>query len=105
MISPYQGDAVRIADFKAEEEEKGFEAVETAVYEVAHKEVICVGDVAADAEELHQVMELPVYVSAYCYWCVDLDDVAFFDEKFAGFVAELADGRFGDCFACAEGGY
>lgn len=44
-------------------------------------------------------------VPAYCHRCVDLDYVAFFDEEFAGFVAEFADGGFGDCAAGPEGGY
>lgn len=44
-------------------------------------------------------MELPVYVAAYCDWSVDLDDVAFFNQQLARFVAEVTDGGFGDGFA------
>ena len=47
-------------------------------------------------------MELAVDVAAYCDWSIDLHDVAFFDEELAGFVAEFADLRFGDCTAGAK---
>lgn len=43
-----------------------------------------------------------MYVSAYCDWCVDLNDVGFFDEQLTGFVANLADLRFRDDLAGAE---
>jgi hypothetical protein len=35
VITPDKGDAIGVADLKAEEEEEGFEAVETAVDKVA----------------------------------------------------------------------
>ena len=47
-------------------------------------------------------MELPVYVSAYCDRCIDLDDVGFFDQQLACFVAYLADLGFGYYLACSE---
>lgn len=45
-----------------------------------------------------------MYVAAYCDWGVDLDDVAFFDQQFARFVAEVSDSGFGDDLAGAEVG-
>ena len=47
-------------------------------------------------------MKLPVYVSAYCNRCVDLDDVGFFDQQLACFVAYFADLGFGDDLAGAK---
>lgn len=64
VVTTDERHAVWVADFEAEEEEEGFKGVETAVDEVAHKEVIGVWDVAADAEELHEVMKLAVDVAA-----------------------------------------
>lgn len=46
-----------------------------------------------------------MYVAAYCDWGIDLDDVAFFDQELARFVAEVAHGGFRDCLAGAEVGY
>ena len=41
-------------------------------------------------------MEQTVNVAAYRDGGVDSDDVAFFDQEFAGFVAKFADLGFGD---------
>ncbi|KAL9581969.1 MAG: hypothetical protein Q9212_003570, partial [Teloschistes hypoglaucus] len=105
VVASYECDAIWISDFEAEEEEEAFEGVEPPVDEIAHEEVVGVWDVSADSEELHQVVELAVDVAAYCYWGVDLDDVAFFYEELSRFVAEVADGGFGDGFAGAKIGY
>lgn len=43
-----------------------------------------------------------MYVTAYRDRGVDLDDVSFFYEKLAGFVAKFADLGFGNCSAGAE---
>lgn len=105
MVPANERHAVWVPNFEAEQEEEGLERVEPAVDKVAHEEVVRVGDVAADAEELHQVVELAVDVAAYCHGRVDGHDVAFFDEELAGFVAELADVVFGDGAAGSELGY
>lgn len=79
MVPADEGHAVGVANFEAEEKEKRFEGVETAIDEVAHKKVVRVGGIPAHAEELHEVMELAVDVAAYRDWRVDRDDVAFLD--------------------------
>ena len=91
MISTDQGHSVWVSDFETQEEKERFEGVETSVNEVAcrhqlgsaiyvpigsvlekeesitHEEVVCVGDVAANAEQLHQVMELAMNISTYLF--------------------------------------
>lgn len=64
VVTADERHAVWVADFEAEEEEEGFEGVETAVDEVAHEEVIGVWDVAPNAKELHEVVKLAVDVAA-----------------------------------------
>jgi len=147
MVAANQCHAVRVAHLEAEEEEKGFDRVEAAVNKVAcrwsanqtwqwdqptpgvgsdgvrraptHKEVVCVWRVAADAEQLHQVVELSMDVTAYlgrdqsvrtdrfgsvhevrdqatvCIpyrnWRRDGNHIALLDEQLAGLVADLAD--------------
>ena len=44
-----------------------FDTVVASVNIVAHEEVICVRRLAADAEKLHKVVELTVYVAAYSH--------------------------------------
>ena len=105
MVTTNERDPVWIAHFEAEQQQKGLERVETSVDEIAHEKVICVGNVAADAEEFHQVVELAVDIAAYRDGGVDGDDVAFLDEQFSRFVAELSHLRLGDGSTGAELGY
>ena len=51
-----------------------FDAVVSSVDVVAHEKVICVGRLAADAEKLHEVVELTVYVAAYSHRAFHLND-------------------------------
>ena len=101
VIASDQSYAVGIAYFEAEEEEEGFEGVKASVHKVAHEQIVCVGHVAPDSEEFHQVVELAMNVSAYCDGRVNLNDVAFFDEKLSRFVAQFAYIGFGDWTAGA----
>jgi hypothetical protein len=102
VVTADEGYPIWIPDFEAEEQEKGFERVEPPIDEVAHEEVIRVWNIAANAEEFHQVMELAVDVTAYRDGGVDGDDIAFFDEQFSRFVAEFSDLGFGDWSTGAE---
>ena len=104
MVPSNQRNPIRVSHFQAEEEHEGFKGVEPPIDKVAHEEVVGVRDVAADAEELHEIVELAVDVAAYCDRGVDLYDVGFFDEELAGFVADLADLGFGNDAAGAEFG-
>ena len=46
-----------------EQQQKGFDRVEATINEIPHEEVVCVGYIAADFEELLQVVELPMNVA------------------------------------------
>ncbi len=87
VVATDERDAVGVSDFEAEEKQEGFQRVEATVNEVPHEEVVGVRHVAAHSEELHQVVELAVYVPAYCDWGVDCDDIAFFYQQLACLVA------------------
>jgi hypothetical protein len=58
---------------------------------ITHEEIVCVGHVAADAEKLHQVVELAMNVAAYRYRRRDGNHVALFYEELTGLVAQFAD--------------
>jgi hypothetical protein len=102
VIASNERDPVRIANLQAKKQQERLERIEAAVDEIAHEEVICVRYVAAHAEELHQVMELTVNVTADGDWGVDGDHIAFFDEQFSCFVAKLSHLGFGDRSARAQ---
>lgn len=67
-----------------------------------HEQVVRVRDVTADAEQLHEVVELAVDVAAYCNRRIDADDVALLDQQLARLVAQLADLVLGDGPARAQ---
>lgn len=71
---------------------------------LTHEEVVCVWNIATNAEEFHEVMELSVNVSAYLQWLsisatgmdwaytyrdwgINPHYIAFFNEQLACFVA------------------
>ena len=49
---------------EAQQQEQGLHAVEAAIHEVAHEQVVGLGAVPAYLEQLHQVIELPMDVAA-----------------------------------------
>lgn len=102
MISSYQCYPIRVPNLQAQQQQETLQRVKTSVHEIAHEEVIRIWHISTDSEKLHQVMELAVYVAAYCDWSIDLNDVAFFDKELPGFVAKFANLGFGDCSAGAE---
>jgi hypothetical protein len=81
VVAADERDSVGVSYFETEEEEERLERVEAAVNKVAcpfvsssddasvvshtHEEVVCVWDIAANAEQLHEVMKLTVNISAY----------------------------------------
>ena len=46
-----------------------------------HEDVVCLGDLSSDAEELHQIVELSVNVSADCDRGAHRLDVGFFHQQ------------------------
>ena len=64
MVAAKQRNFVRPSGFEQEQSGERLEAVVAAVYEVAHEDVVGVGDLAASTEELFQVVELAVNVAA-----------------------------------------
>ena len=54
-------------NLEGDEEGDSLDAVVASVHIVAHEQVVGVGRLAPDPEQLHQVVELAVYVSAHCH--------------------------------------
>ena len=65
MVAADQGDAVGVADLEGQEEEEGLDGVVAPVDEVAEEQVVLVGTLAPDLEQLDEVVELPVDIAAY----------------------------------------
>ena len=65
VVAPDECDAVWISHLERQQKQEGLDAVESPVDKVAHEEVVRVGHVAAHFEQLFEVVELSVNVSAY----------------------------------------
>lgn len=60
------------------------------------KEVVCVGTVSANFEDLNHVKELPVDVAHNRNWRLHVDDIAFLHQKLLGFGAYRFNDRVGE---------
>ena len=74
MISTQDCDSLPEADLEGDEEGDRLHAVVAPVHVVPHEEVVGVRGLAADAEQLHQVVELTMHIPADCYWTFHLNN-------------------------------
>lgn len=78
VVSPDQRDQVGIADFIGEEQQKGLNAVEAPVHEIAQEKVADARNVATVFEEFEQIIELSMDVAADGYRRIHSLNVALF---------------------------
>ena len=64
VIASDESDTFRVAHLKSQEEEECLDGVVATIHEVAHEEIVGVGALAAHLEQLHQVIELTMDVTA-----------------------------------------
>lgn len=67
MVATDEGDAIGIADLEGQQEEEGLDGVVAPIDKVTEEQVILVGTLASDLEQLDEVVELPVDVAAYLF--------------------------------------
>ena len=92
VVAPEEGDPVLVADLEGEQHEEGFDAVPAAVDVVPEEDVVGVGRVAADLEQLQQVVELPVDVPADGHRRPHLNSVRLSLQDLLGQLTQLLDG-------------
>jgi hypothetical protein len=68
VVATEDGDALRISNFQSHKESDGFNGIVTSINIIAHEQIIRVWIWPANSEQLHQVMELTMDVSAYGDW-------------------------------------
>ena len=56
---------ISLTYLEGQEEQECLNRVVSSVYEVPHEEVVGIGTLSTDLEELHQVMKLSVDITAY----------------------------------------
>lgn len=64
VVAADQRDAVRVAHLERQQKQEGLDAVEAAVDVVAEEQVVGLGAVTADTEQLLEVVELPMDIAA-----------------------------------------
>mmetsp|Transcript_2097 Transcript_2097/g.5610 ORF Transcript_2097/g.5610 Transcript_2097/m.5610 type:complete len:365 (+) Transcript_2097:114-1208(+) len=89
VVPPQKGDVRGVARLEAEEEGEGFERVVAAIHKVAHEDVIRGGHFAAGLDEVEEVVELPVDVTAHRHGGFHGLDVGLLDEKLLDIIAQL----------------
>ena len=63
VVAPDKSDALWIADLQSKEQKECLYRVVPSVDEVSHEEIVGVGALASDLEQLHQVIELTVDIT------------------------------------------
>mmetsp|Transcript_111600 Transcript_111600/g.326405 ORF Transcript_111600/g.326405 Transcript_111600/m.326405 type:complete len:216 (-) Transcript_111600:149-796(-) len=91
VVASDERDPVCIPHLECQQQEERLHAVESAVHEVAHEEVIGIRAVSANLEEFHQVIELAVNVAADRHWRINSLHVALLHEDLARFCAQSLD--------------
>ena len=64
VISSNQGNTLRVSHLEGQQQEEGLYGVVASVDEVTHEEVVGIWALTTDLEELHQVVELSVDITA-----------------------------------------
>mmetsp|Transcript_48829 Transcript_48829/g.156165 ORF Transcript_48829/g.156165 Transcript_48829/m.156165 type:complete len:274 (-) Transcript_48829:2-823(-) len=102
MVPSEDRDPLRKSDLETKEQGDAFHREVTAVDVVPQKEVIRVRRETTDAEELHEVMELPVDVSRNGHRAPYRLHIALRRQNLLGMVAKLLDLRFQEGLALGE---
>ena len=71
MVTTQDGDPVSVAHLQCDQECHCLNRVVATVNVVPHEQVVGVGRLAADLEELHKVVELTVHIAANGYRAFD----------------------------------
>ena len=69
MISSQNSYTVRIPHFQSDQETHSLHRVVTSVDVVAHEQIVGIRDLASKSEELLEVVELTMDVTADGHWC------------------------------------
>lgn len=88
MVSPQQRYPRLVPHFEGQQQDEGFNAVESSVHEVPEEEVGDVRRIAAYFEQLQEIIELSMNIAAYGDRGIDPGEVGLLAEYFLGLVAE-----------------
>lgn len=84
MVAPKEGYPVFIAHLQGKQHEEGLDTVPSAVHVIPQEDVVSIGRIPADLEQLQQVVQLSVDVSTDGDWRTHPDGVRLSLEDFLG---------------------
>lgn len=73
-----------IADLEGNQKRHRFHRVIASIHIVTHEKIICVWNFPSNSKQLHQVMELTVYVSTNGHWRLHWLDICFLYQNLLG---------------------
>jgi hypothetical protein len=88
MVSSGEVNTFGIPNLESNEQGYSFYRIVPPVNEVAHEQIVSKGDISADGEELDQIMELSMDISANGDWGSYRSGVAFLQEDRGGFLRD-----------------
>lgn len=91
MISSDKSDSLGVSHLEGQQEQERLDRVVASIDEIAHEQVVGVGALASHLEELHQVVELSVNVTADSDWGFDVLHIRFFDKDLFGPLTQSLD--------------
>ena len=81
MVASQQSDMSWVFNLQAKQQLESFHRIKASVDEVTHENISSFWDLASFLEKLEQIVELTVYVSAYCDGGLHRLNVALFNEN------------------------
>ena len=91
VVASQKSDVCWVLHLEAQQELEGFNRVESSVDKVTHENVARRWDLATLVEQLEQIVELAMNITADSHWSFDRLNVAFFDEDLLDFLAKDAE--------------
>lgn len=90
MVTTENGNSVREADFKRNEQRHCLNTVVATINVITHEQVVCIRGLSTNLEQFTQVMELAVNITANRHRCAHLLHVRLIDQNFLSLHTEEA---------------
>ena len=88
VVTSEESDMSWVLELEAKEQLECFNGIEASIDEVTHEDIASVWNLTTLVEELEEIMELAMDISADGDWSFHWLDVAFLDQDFLYFLAE-----------------